>query len=294
VSDANNAPQTGTDEQRSGLPGFMGIFAHPDDESFGLAGMLARATMTGHPAAIVCATRGEAGEIAAGVDATPETLGQVRERELRAACAAVGVTDVSFLEYIDGHLAEADPDEAVGRIVYQLRRFRPAVVVTFASNGGYGHPDHVAIHHFTLAAIRAAADPACYPEQVAAGLQPHRVRKVYYNGFPRERMLAMVQEARKQGNDFIPGGNAATIPLEEMGTPMAEITTWIRLNDAEFEAKRRSMLAHASQLPADGPFAQATSEQMREFAGTETLVLVPPPISDRAYSIPEHDVFGGL
>jgi LmbE family N-acetylglucosaminyl deacetylase len=272
----------------------MGIFAHPDDESFGFAGALARATMTDHPAAIVCATRGEAGEIAAGVDATPENLGQVRERELRTACAAVGVTDVSFLDYVDGHLAEADPDEAVGRVVFHLRRFRPAVVVTFAPNGGYGHPDHVAIHHFTLAAVAAAADPARYPEQITAGLQPHRVRKVYYNGFPRERMLAMREEARKQGSDFIPGGNAATIPVEEMGTPMREITTWIRLGDAEFEAKRRSMLAHASQLPADGPFAQATPDQLREFMGTESLVLVPPPVSDRAYPTPERDVFAGL
>jgi LmbE family N-acetylglucosaminyl deacetylase len=272
----------------------MGIFAHPDDESFGLAGTLARATMTGHPASIICGTRGEVGEIAAGVDATPENLGQVRERELRAACAAVGVYDVAFLDYIDGHLAEADEREAVGRIVFHLRRLHPAVVVTFAPNGGYGHPDHIAIHRFTLAAIDAATDPARYPEQVAAGLQPHRVRKVYYSGFPRERMLAMREEARKQGSDFIPGGNAATIPIEEMGTPLAEITTWIRLDDAEFEAKRRSMFAHASQLPADGPFTQATPEQMREFMGTESLVLVPPPVSDHAYPTPERDVFAGV
>ncbi len=276
------------------VPGFMGIFAHPDDESFGLAGTLARATMTGHPAAILCATRGEAGEIAAGVDATPENLGQVRERELIAACAAVGVSDVSFLDYIDGHLAEADPGEAVGRIVFHLRRFRPDVVVTFGPNGGYGHPDHVAIHHFTLAAIQAAADPTRYPEHVASGLQPHRVRKVYYSAFPRERMLAMRAEARKQGSDFIPGGNAATIPVEQMGVPMAEITTRVTLNDAEFEAKRHSMAAHASQMPPDSPFARATPEQMREFMGTETLVLVPPPVSDRAYSTPEDDVFAGL
>src|SRR6185312_4602378 len=207
------------------LPGIMGIFAHPDDESFGMAGTLARATMQGYPAAIVCATRGEVGEIADPALATPENLGQVREAELRAACAAVGVHDVSFLDYIDGQLADANEDEAVGRIVGHLRRFRPTVVVTFSANGGYGHPDHMAIHRYTLAAVQAAADPARYPEQIAGGLAPHRVRKVYYNGFPRERMLAMRDEARKMGQDFIPGGNAATIPVEEMGTPMADITT---------------------------------------------------------------------
>jgi len=276
------------------LPGIMGIFAHPDDESFGMAGTLARATMQGHPAAIVCATRGEVGEIADPALATPENLGQVREGELRAACAAVGVHDVSFLDYIDGQLANADEQEAVGRIVSHIRRFRPAVVATFAANGGYGHPDHMAIHRYTLAAIAAAADPTRYPEQLAAGLAPHRVRKVYFTAFPRERMLALAEEARKQGQDFVPGGDAGTIPLEEMGTPEAEITTVVTLNDAEFAAKLQSMRAHATQMPSDSPFAQATPEQMREFMGSETSVLVPPPISDRAYPTPEDDIFAGL
>ena len=281
-------------ETPGGLPGLMGIFAHTDDESFGLAGTLARATMRGHPAAIVCATRGEVGEIADSGLATPENLGQVREVELRTACAAVGVHDVSFLDYIDGQLADADEEEAVGRIVGHLRRFRPAVVVTFSANGGYGHPDHMAIHRYTLAAVAAAADPARYPEQISAGMAPHRVRKVYYNGFPREQMLAMRDEARKMGQDFIPGGNAATIPVEEMGTPMAEITTVVTLNDAEYAAKQQSMRAHATQMPADSPFTQATPEQLREFMGRETLVLAPPPISYRAYPTPEDDVFAGL
>ncbi len=281
--------------QTDSLQRLMGIFAHPDDESFGLAGTLAHATSTGHPAAIVCATRGEVGEIADSSLATQENLGQVREQELRTACAAVGVTDVSFLDYVDGRLAQADHDEAVGRIVYHLRRFRPAVVVTFTANGGYGHVDHMAIHRLTLDAVRAASDPQQYADQLRQGLEPHRVRKVYYTAFPRESMLRMRDEMRKQGQeDFIPGGNAATLPIEEMGTPMAEITTFIRLSDAEYEAKLQSLRAHATQMPSDGPFSQATPEQMREFAGTEPLVLAPPPISDRSYPIPEDDVFAGL
>ena len=274
--------------------GVMGIFAHPDDESFGLAGSLARATMAGHRAAIVCATRGEEGKIADPALSTQEQLGQVREGELRAACAAVGVTDVSFLDYHDGRLAQADPDEAITRIVYHLRRFRPDVVVTFEPNGGYGHPDHMAIHRLTLAAIKAAADPERYPELARDGLAPHSVRKVYYIATPRERLVEIRAEAQAQGHDFIPGGDAGTIPFEEMGTPMAEITTRITLNDAEFEAKMRSMQAHATQMPADSPWAQATPEQLREFMGGETLVLAPPPISDRAYPTPEDDIFAGL
>ncbi|WIG58564.1 MAG: hypothetical protein OJF49_001310 [Ktedonobacterales bacterium] len=272
----------------------MGIWAHPDDEAFGTAGLMRRATSAGHPVAVVCATRGEEGQIADPALATPENLGQVREQELRRACAAVGVTDVSFLDYIDGHVAEADVDEATGRIVYHLRRFRPDVVITFAPNGGYGHVDHMAIHRLTLAALAAAADPVRYPEQIRDGLRPHRPRKVYYGAMPRERILKMRDEARAAGQDFIPGGDEATLPIEEMGTPERDITTWIRLTDDEFAAKYTALSQHATQLPKDSPWAKMPPEQLRAMMGAEVLQLVPPPISDRAYPTPETDIFAGL
>jgi LmbE family N-acetylglucosaminyl deacetylase len=278
----------------SNLPGLMGIWAHPDDEAFSMGGTLARAARLGHPTAIVCATRGEEGKIAEGTDAKPETLGAVREQELRNASAAIGVSDVSFLDYIDGHLAKADEREATGRIVYHLRRFRPAVVVTFAANGGYGHPDHMAIHRLALTAVAAAADRERYPEQLAQGLSPHRVRKVYYGAMPRSRLIQMREEIRARGQDFIPGGDAGTIAFEEMGTPDEEITTRVALGDAEFEAKLRALRAHATQMPADSPFSQATPEQMRQFMGYEPFVLVPPPVSYKQYVTPEDDVFAGL
>ena len=275
-------------------PSLMGIFAHPDDESFGMAGTLARSTRAGHRVAIVCATRGEEGQIADPALATPANLGVVREGELRAACAAVGVTDVTFLDYIDGHLAEADVTEATGRIVAQLRRFRPTVVATFDSNGGYGHVDHMAIHRLTLAAVTAAADPARYPEQLRDGLTPHRVRKIYYTEIPRERLIAMRDQQRSQGQDFIPGGDEATLQVEQMGVPEAELTTIVTLNDEEYAAKRRSMAAHATQLAPDSPFANANEQEMRQFMGTETFKLERPPYSDAIYPTPEDDLFANL
>lgn len=277
---------------RSG--GLMGIWAHPDDEAFGTAGSLARAVRAGHHVAIVCATRGEQGKIADDALATPETLGRVREGELRAACAAVGVSDVSFLEYVDGHLAEADPDEAIGRIVRHIRRARPAVVTTFDPKGMYGHRDHVAIHRFALAAIEAAADPARYPEQARDGLAPHRVTKVYFAATPRERLIGMRDQMRDQGQDFIPGGDEATIPVEEMGYPRDEITTKVTLDDAEWEAKQRALRAHATQMPSDSPWANASPDELRAFLGAETFVVAPPPISARAFTTPEDDLFAGL
>jgi LmbE family N-acetylglucosaminyl deacetylase len=278
-------------------PSMMGIWAHPDDEAFGQAGTMARATANGHPVAIVCATRGEEGEISDPQLATPENLGTVREQELRRACAAVGVTDVSFLDYRDGHVREADSEEATGRIVYHIRRFRPDVVVTFAANGGYGHYDHMAIHVLALAAVAAAADEVRYPEQLAESggrLTPHRVRKVYFGAMPRSRLINLRRVAQDSGNDFTPGGNAATIPIEEMGTPDERITTLITLNDEEFAKKQRALQAHATQMSPASPWRTATSEQIREFMGRETLELAPAPTSDRDYPTPETDVFAGL
>ena len=273
-------------------PRLMTIFAHPDDESFSLAGSLARATRAGAPVAVVCATRGEEGKIADPSLATQENLGQVREQELRAAMAAVGISDVVFLDYIDGHLAEADQMEALAKVVYQIRRFQPDVVVTFGPNGGYGHVDHIAIHRLATAGVSAAADPANFPDQLAQGVAPHHVRKVYYSAFPRERMLAMRAEAQARGEDFIPGGDEATIPVEEMGMPMAEITTIVRLSDEEYAAKRNAVMAHKTQLPADNPWSSASEEQLRQFMGTETFALAP--ISDGDYPTPEDDLFAGL
>jgi LmbE family N-acetylglucosaminyl deacetylase len=279
--------------QAAALPRLMGIWAHPDDEAFGTAGTMARATAAGGAVAVVCATRGEQGQIADPALATPENLGEVRERELRAACAAVGVTDVSFLDYVDGHLPEADTMEAIARIARHIRRFRPDVVITFAANGGYGHVDHMAIHRLTLAAIPAAANPTFFREQLAQGLEPHRVRKLYYGAMPRSRWQAMRQAAESSGQEFTPGGDQATIPVEQMGTPDERVSTEVMLSDAEFQAKMRAMAAHATQMPTDSPWAQATRDQLREFMGIEHFELVPA-YCDGPYGTPEDDVFAGL
>jgi len=266
----------------------MTIFAHPDDETFGMAGTIRRATSAGHPVAVVSATRGEAGEIADPSLATKAMLGAVREGELRHAMAAVGVEDVRFLDYIDGRLPEAKPDEAVAKIVRHLREFRPDVVVTFAANGGYGHVDHMAIHRLTLTALKAAADP-----ERDSGQEPHRIKKLYYAGFSRERMVKMREEAAREGRDYIPGGNAATIPFAEMGTPDADITTRIMLSDGEFAAKMRAVRAHVTQLPANSPWMRLEPDALRALMATEAFQLVPE-FSDRQYTTPEEDLFAGL
>ncbi|GJQ37427.1 MAG: GlcNAc-PI de-N-acetylase [Anaerolineaceae bacterium] len=156
----------------------LAVFAHPDDESMGMGGTLAKYSAQGVETHLVCASRGEGGWFGPEEqDPGPVRLGQIREAELRSAVKELGMTSLFFLDYIDGHVDEADPLEAIGRIVTHIRRIQPQVVVTFPHDGIYGHPDHIAIGQFTNAAIVCAADSS-YKD--VEGLPPHRVSKLYY------------------------------------------------------------------------------------------------------------------
>jgi LmbE family N-acetylglucosaminyl deacetylase len=126
---------------------------------------------------LVCATRGQAGALGEPPLATRETIGEVREGELRDACAAIGLTLLALLEHEDRQVAEADPEAMRATLVGHLRRERPRVVLTFDPHGLNGHPDHVAISRFALDAVTAAADPRWAPELGAA----HRVRRVVWS-----------------------------------------------------------------------------------------------------------------
>ena len=155
----------------------LAVLAHPDDECLGNGGVLARYADEGIECALVCATRGERGRYYDPALPRPsdEEVGVVREGELRAAAAALGVRDVAFLDYMDGSLDRADAPEAIARIVAHIRRVRPHVVITFDPFGAYGHPDHVAICQLTTAAC-ALASHAAHDD----GQPPHHVAKLYY------------------------------------------------------------------------------------------------------------------
>ena len=177
----------------------MAVLAHPDDESLGVGGSLAKYAAAGVDVFLVTATRGESGRYRGhlrGDDAHPgaSALGAIREAELRAAAAVLGVRDVWLLDYLDQSLDRAEPREAIGRIAGHLRRVRPDVVVTFGPDGAYGHPDHVAISQFTTAAVVAAADAAFAAGVGESALTPHAVSKLYYIAWP-EATWGVYQEA---------------------------------------------------------------------------------------------------
>jgi GlcNAc-PI de-N-acetylase len=122
----------------------MGVLAHPDDESLGIGGTLAKYADEGIETYLVTATRGEPGRFGeSGEKPPPDVVGRVREAELHEAARVLGVREVRFLDYYDGDLDQVNVTEAVARIADHLRRVKPYVVITFGPEGAYGHPDHI-------------------------------------------------------------------------------------------------------------------------------------------------------
>jgi len=166
----------------------MAVLAHPDDESLAMGGILAKYAAAGVQTYLVMATRGERGWFGpAAAYPGPEALGRLRETELRAAAQVLGLQEIVYLDYQDGELDQADPAEAIARIVSQVRWVGPDVVVTFDPNGMYGHPDHIAISQLTTTAVMAAADPG---HTVLTRNSPHRVAKLYYRAFVQAEQAA--------------------------------------------------------------------------------------------------------
>lgn len=156
----------------------LAIFAHPDDESMGMGGTLAKYAAEGIETHLVCASRGERGWFRPE-EQNPgfKRLGQIRTKELQNAVNELGMRGCYFLDYIDGDVDKANHAEAIGKIVGHIRRIQPQVIVTFPPDGNYGHPDHIAVGQFTSAAIVCAADSS-YKD--AENLPAHRVSKLYY------------------------------------------------------------------------------------------------------------------
>ena len=262
-----------TDHDPNETPSVLLVFAHPDDEAFGFAGTLARLREEGTRAVLVCTTRGEVGEISSDRLATPSTIGAVREMELRAAMALVGVDDIRFLGYrdsgMDGTPENDDPrsfhkapfEEVVAQLVAQIRAIRPVTVITFGEDGIYGHPDHVAVYHAMAAAIPAAADP---DQPIGLGV-PYRVPVTYFAAVARERLQMLAQRADG------PFRHMSQEALAKMGTPEADITHKIDVS-AYRTLKEEVIRAHATQVGDDGPMAGLPREQVEAFLSVENLV----------------------
>jgi LmbE family N-acetylglucosaminyl deacetylase len=177
----------------------MAVLAHPDDESLGFGGTLAKYAAEGVEVSLVTATRGDAGRYRGRRQDDPEhpgpeALAAIREAELRAAASELGVRDVSVLAYHDQRLDSVDPRAVIRDVAGHLRRVRPDVVLTFGPDGAYGHPDHIAISQAATAAVVAAADAAFADP---SGEAPHAVRKLYQLAWPASTWAAYESAFRK-------------------------------------------------------------------------------------------------
>jgi N-acetyl-1-D-myo-inositol-2-amino-2-deoxy-alpha-D-glucopyranoside deacetylase len=241
---------------------------HPDDETFGVGGVMARAAEEGHRVVIVCATRGEVGEIADPTLATPETLGAVREGELRTAAAALGVQDVRFMGYRDSGMAgtpenqdprafvNADATSVVGHLVALIRDVRPDVVVTFDPGGVYGHPDHVAMCDRVTSAVDAAAQPG------GAGA-PHQVARLYYIAVPKSVMRLFREVAEAAGAQWGAGVDLDAAPEDSEVTARIDVTPWL-------ERKKAAVRAHATQ---QGTLSGMSEEFRERMYATEWFMI---------------------
>jgi LmbE family N-acetylglucosaminyl deacetylase len=268
----------------------MAVLAHPDDESLGVGGTLAKYAAAGVDVFLVTATRGDAGGFRGhrrGDSQHPgaQALADIRERELRAAATVLGVREVSFLDYHDQCLDRADPHEAVGRIAARVRQIRPDVVLTFGPDGAYGHPDHIAISQLTTAALVAAADGRFTCAGLETAAPPHAVPKLYYIAWASSSWAAY-QAAIRTLSSTVDG-------VERHATPWPDwaITTVIDTTDV-WPRVWQAVSCHESQLAAYERLKDLSPEHHRALWGRQSFY--------RAFSLVnggrarEMDLFEGL
>jgi N-acetyl-1-D-myo-inositol-2-amino-2-deoxy-alpha-D-glucopyranoside deacetylase len=305
----------------------MTVHAHPDDETIGTGGTMARAVAAGHRVVLVTGTRGELGEIVMPDLDTPDNhrrLGELRAVELEQAMGELGVTEWENLGYRDsdmmGRVGNTDPrsywradlDEAAGRLTWLIRRYRPDVVTTYNSFGGYGHPDHIRTHDVAVRAFPRAGDPAWYPEQLApehggsgpsvdeGGLAPWAPAKLYEQAMPASVRTAMREQLRAAGKPSMwdPPADATPEQIAEheawvakMLVPDETITTWVDIAGEPLEAKWRAIGRHVTQIAADSAFMLAGIDGWREFWSKEAFILRESSVET---TLPESDLFAGL
>ena len=226
----------------------MAVLAHPDDESLGMGGTLAKYARDGVEVFLLTATRGDGGRFRGHPRGDPQhpgksALATIREAELRAAAAVLGIYEVTLLDYEDQHLDAANPSQAIAHIARELRRVRPDVVVTFGPDGAYGHPDHIAICQFTTAAVVAAADCAFAVAGDESGRRPHSVAKLYYLAWPTSTWAAYESALRKLSST-VDGVERTANPWPDWA-----ITTMIDTRDL-WATVWRAVACHQSQLVA--------------------------------------------
>lgn len=260
------------------------VLAHPDDESFGMGGTLAKYAAAGVDVHIAIATDGAAGSMAEGHEVAHETLAQTREQELRKAVDILG-GHLHLLGYRDSGMVggpdndhpdafiNRDETEAIGKVVEIIRTVRPQVVVTHDETGGYFHPDHIHCWKITTAAFEAADDPDRYPEQ---GLAPFRPEKLYFTAIPKSRITWFIRIRRLLGRDPEKMGRNQDIVLTHLGIPDENIHAHINIRP-QWEIKRQASAAHKTQGGGTAFFRFLPNWLTKQLFGVEMFIRAFPP-----------------
>lgn len=276
----------------------LSVLAHPDDESFGMGGTLALYAERGVEVHLICATRGEVGEVAPEYLQDYPSIAELREAELRCAAAHLGLTGLYFLDYRDSGmpgmpsnehpqaLIAAPLEEVAAKVARYIRELRPQVVLTFDPIGGYRHPDHIHIQQATKMAFRLAADPDFKTDQPA-----HQANKLYFHTISRRFLRVAVRLMRLVGKDPSRWGKNEDIDLTSLAIEDFPVHARIRYQRVE-KRKQAASACHASQ-GGGGLASGFLSWIFRLFAGRAEDTFM------RAYPIEppqkvEKDLFSGL
>lgn len=225
----------------------LAIFSHPDDESLACGGLLACCAEHGARVTLVCATRGERGPRALVPSGVEVRLPDVRALELAEAAATLGIAEVVLLDHADGFLPWVDASLLESELRDLITRIRPEVVITFGADGLYWHPDHIAIHHRTTAAVAALGAEAPV---------------LYYVTMPRGGMRAIVDSIAQ-------ADGAPRPPLFGVADPdafgvLAAAPTLV-VDVTPFAARKlQALRCHRSQWsePSTAPFSALDAERL--------------------------------
>jgi len=231
----------------------LSVLAHPDDESFGMVGTLALYAEKVVEVHLICATRGEAGEVGPEYLKGYQSISDLREAELKCASVHLGLAEVHFLDYRDSGmtgspdnehpsaLCQAPTEEVATKIAEMIREIKPQVVLTFDPVGGYHHPDHIAIHKASEVAFHIAGD-----QSFKTQLSPFKPDKLYYHTISRRFIRIAVQLIRMFGRDPKQWGENRDIDLTLLAADDFPVHAMINYHAVE-DRKQAASFCHASQ-----------------------------------------------
>lgn len=277
----------------------MAVLAHPDDESFGMGGTLAKYAAEGVDCYLICATRGEVGEMDATYLEGFNSPAERRQYELMCAANQLGLKEVFFLEYRDSgmegsednshpqSLYAAELDKVAGDIVRLIRQLKPDVLITFDPIGGYRHPDHIKIHQATVRAFKLSSDPDYLS---ADGLQPFQVSKLYFHTMPKTMLIWAIRFLRLMRKDPTRFGKNQDIDLVSIAS--VQFHTHAVIDFRNVALKRSEAAACHSSQGGKKSGGGLVSQIQRFFLSKDWFMRAFPEVIDGEPI--EKDLFSGL